>query len=195
MITSAAVDDSSIESFINRVEDDDRVVRASVSHGRAIDVVVVRDDDGIPTPWADWDDTHLVDGEYHAPEYVISKLAGGGSKPGDKFTRRVGISAYCDVCGAKPQSDDHGLCSTCSVHEGLLTGPAGEVAYIRAVHDEDGAAMATDPGETYIARANDDGILKIDNPNGDSPRDRISLNANAHRVVRWVSNFSDGGDA
>lgn len=194
MITTACVDDDLIEQFIDYCESHEGVVRATQAHGRAVDVVVEKIDGDWPEPWTDDPDIEWVDGEWHADDYVISKLAGGGHKPGDKLSRRVGISPYCVVCGDRPQSNDHGRCGACDVQEGLLTGPAGETAIVQAVHDDDGWGKVTDPGQVFEATAGDDGILRADLEYRDELREGECLNADAHSIVRWKSNTGDGDD-
>jgi hypothetical protein len=114
MITTQAVDSDSISDFKQRLQDDDRVVHVTQKAGqRTLKVKVERDSGRAPKPWADWSDVELVDGEWHADDYVITKMAGGGHAPGNKFTHIVAISPYCVDCGDHRQARDNGLCRKC----------------------------------------------------------------------------------
>lgn len=189
MITTAAVNQDLIDQFVRRVEEHPHVESAYQRNStRKVKVIVSRDDDGnVPRPWSDWDDfEHTRDG-VKGDDYIIQKLSGGGSKPGDKWVRCIGISAYCEVCDDAPQEDDHGLCGGCKVHRGLLTGPAGEEALVQAVHNDDGRGTATDPGQLIEATADGDGVLRGDVEYNGEVREQC-FNADAHKIVRWVSN-------
>jgi len=192
MIVSAAVHDDLIEQFLNRVEQHPDVESAFQKSGRKVHVILSKNDDGgVATPWSDWDDTELVDGRWHSDDFIVSRVGGGGHRPGSGYVRVIGISAYCDVCGDAPQSNDHGLCGSCKVQRGLLTGPAGSKAIIQAVHDDDSRGTITDPGQLFEATADDDGVLRADLEYGDDTREQVPLNGDAHSIVRWVDRGDD----
>lgn len=181
-----------IEQFIDWVEAQDNVERATRQTGRAVKVRVSKTDAGVPKPWAaDGAPFELIDGEYHGDDYIITMLSGGGHAPGDQYVHRLAISPFCVVCDDRPQGYDNGLCGSCKVQMGLLTGPAGETAIVMAVHDDDGRGTMTDPGQVFEATADDGGVLRADLEYGGEIREDEPLNGSAHSIVRWKSN----GDA
>lgn len=163
MITTGAVHDDLIEQFKDDVRQFDAVERVTSKSGqRAVKVTVRKNDDGgVPK-------VHRELGELSAnvvkcDHYVISRLAGGGSLPGDKHAIHLAVSPYCQKCWDAPQDgvhDDDDRCKDCRHGDNLLEAKPGVTVLVEA--GDQAVGYRADPGDVIEATADDDGFVRDD---------------------------------
>lgn len=111
VITTRGVNEELIDDFIETMDAHDNVASVTRQYGRVVKVVVTRTDFSVPYPHHELGP--VDDGVVKGDDYIVGRLAGGGSAPGDKYAHNLYVSPYCDDCGDRGVTDDDGLCRVC----------------------------------------------------------------------------------
>lgn len=182
MITTGAVDEDLIEQFKTDMEAFDCVSHVSRNHGRSVNVKVQKNENGVPYPQKELGE--IKDGNIVTDDYAISRLAGSGHAPGDKYTHCLAVSPLCSECGEKPQKgldEDDDRCSDCSFGDNLLSAEPGTTAVVEA--GEEVYGVRHEEGEQFEATADEDGFLRDDD-------DRV-MNNGRYSIVEIVDSPTD----